>query len=143
MNLRISRKLRETMSYATEQRKLILDYFIGKTDESVTALEIAEALSSFVSKSAIYRNLALMEKEGEIVRVQKGKDRAVAYRYAASGKCAGKIHISCLRCGKTEHVSAEAAAPFERALKEKDGFSLSRGECLLYGVCKDCAGGGK
>ncbi|HCU56197.1 MAG TPA: transcriptional repressor, partial [Clostridiales bacterium] len=47
---------------------------------------------------------------------------------------------SCVRCGKTEHVSASAAARFEQALALEDGFSLNKGECLLFGVCKDCRG---
>ena len=131
------------MNYATEQRKLITDYFISRSDQSVTAAEIADALSSFVSKSAVYRNLALLENEGKIVRVQKGADRAVSYRYAASETCAGKIHISCVRCGRTDHVDQEAASSFERALRETGGFSLNKGECLLYGVCKQCGGNKK
>ena len=137
----MSRKL-VGMNYATEQRKNIISYFEKRLDESVSAAEIASALAFSVSKSAVYRNLALLEKEGKIVRVQSG-DRTGLYRYVASGKCEGKIHMSCVRCGKTEHVSAEAASRFEEALKDTDGFSLNKGECMLFGVCKDCSGRAK
>lgn len=125
------------MNYATEQRKRMIEYFEKRLDESLTAAEIASALSFSVSKSAVYRNLALLEKEGKIVRVQNS-DRAVSYRYVASERCEGKIHISCVRCGRTDHVSAEAASSFEKALKKADGFSLNKGDCLLFGVCKEC-----
>ena len=128
--------------YHTEQRKSILDYLESRKDECVTAGEIAAALSSSVSKSAVYRNLADLEKEGKVVRVTLSGDRSFGYRYAGSHACAGKIHISCVRCGKTEHDSAQAAFRFERALAEADGFSLNRGECMLFGVCKSCQGGG-
>ena len=129
--------------YHTEQRKRILAYLESRKDACVTAGEIAAVLSSYVSKSAVYRNLADLEKEGKIVRVTMNGGRAAGYRYAASHTCAGKIHISCVRCGRTEHVSPEAAASFEQALRDSDGFSLNKGECMLFGVCKACNGGSK
>ena len=131
-------------TYHTEQRKSILDYLESKQDTCVTAAEIATALSPVVSKSAVYRNLADLEREGKVVRVTMSGDRAAGYRYAASHACAGKIHISCVRCGKTEHLSATTAFRLERALAAEDGFSLNKGECMLYGVCRSCnEGGGK
>lgn len=129
--------------YHTEQRKNILEYLESRKDACVTASEIAAALSSVVSKSAVYRNLADLEKEGEVVRVSLSGDRSVGYRYAGSHSCRGKIHISCVKCGRTEHVSSAAASAFEAALALSDGFSLNKGECLLYGVCKTCHGGGR
>lgn len=124
--------------YNTEQRKSILQYLEEKHDECVTATEIAEALSDSVSKSAVYRNLADLEKEGKVVRVTLSGDRSFGYRYADHDSCQGKIHISCVRCGKTEHVPASATEALEQALAEEEGFSLSKGECMLYGVCADC-----
>ena len=129
--------------YHTEQRQRILESFESNHDATVTEGDIAAALSSVVSKSAVYRNLADLEKEGKVVRVSLNGGRSAGYRYAASKHCAGKIHISCVRCGKTEHVSGKAAASFEKALRETDGFLLSKGECLLYGVCKSCSQGGQ
>ena len=129
------------LKYITEQRKLISDYLESRRDECVTAQEIAAALSMTVSKSAVYRNLAALEQEGKVIRVPLAGDRAFGYRYAGSHTCAGKIHISCVCCGKTEHVSSEVAAHLERALAAEDGFSLNKSECMLYGVCKTCRGG--
>jgi len=129
------------LRYFTEQRKMISDYLEGRKDECVTAQEIAEALSMSVSKSAVYRNLAALEQEGKVVRVSLAGDRSFGYRYAGSHACAGKIHISCVRCGKTEHVSSAATARLERALAAEEGFSLNKSECLLYGICKECRGG--
>ena len=129
--------------YHTEQRKSILDYLESRQDSCVTAGDIAAALSSSVSKSAVYRNLADLEKEGKVVRVSLSGGRSAGYRYAASHACAGKIHISCVKCGRTEHVSPAAALRLERALAAEDGFLLNKGESHLYGVCKECREGGK
>ena len=128
--------------YHTEQRKSILDYLESRKDACVTAGEIAAALSPSVSKSAVYRNLADLEREGKVIRATQTGERSFGYRYAGSHSCAGKIHISCVRCGKTEHISAGAALRLERALAAEDGFSLHRGECMLFGVCRECSQGG-
>ena len=133
---------RDMQTYRTEQRRKILEYLESKRDASVTATEIAAALSSLVSKSAVYRNLADLESEGKVVRVSQSGGRSFGYRYAGSHSCAGKIHISCVRCGKTEHVSAGAALRLERALAAEEGFSLNKGECMLFGVCRECSQGG-
>jgi len=130
-------------AYKTEQRTRILSYLESRHDACLTAAEIAAALFPSVSKSAVYRNLADLESEGKVVRVTLAGDRAVGYRFQSGAHCAGKIHISCVRCGKTEHVSPNAAASFERALRDADGFSLNKAECLLYGVCRECRGEGK
>jgi len=129
--------------YRTEQRKSILDYLESHRDACLTAGDIATALSPSVSKSAVYRNLAELESEGKVVRVSQAGDRSVGYRYQASHACMGKIHISCVRCGKTEHISPRTTMVFEAALAASDGFSLNKGECQLYGVCKECRGGNK
>jgi len=128
--------------YRTEQRKSILNYLEGKHDQCVTAGEIADALFPAVSKSAVYRNLADLEQEGRVVRVTLSGERSSGYRYADTHTCKGKIHISCVRCGKTEHVSSSAARAFEAALAASDGFSLNKSECLLYGICPTCRQGG-
>ncbi|MBP5404572.1 MAG: transcriptional repressor [Clostridia bacterium] len=127
--------------YFTEQRRIISEYLESRKDECVTAQEIAAALCLSVSKSAVYRNLAALEKEGKVVRVSLAGDRAFGYRYAGSHACAGKIHISCVKCGRTEHVSSSVTSRLERALAAEEGFSLRKGECMLYGVCKACRGG--
>ena len=129
-------------AYRTEQRKKILAFLESKRDACVTANEIAAALSPAVSKSAVYRNLAELESEGRVTRVNLAGDRAAAYRFQSEEHCVGKIHISCVRCGKTEHVSTGTAFRFERALALEDGFSLNKSECMLYGVCKECREGG-
>ena len=128
------------MKYSTEQRKRIAEYLEERKDEVVTAADIAAALSDTVSKSAVYRNLAALEEEGKVVRVGVTGERTAGYRYAASHSCKGKLHISCVKCGRTEHVSVPIATRFERAIEATDGFSLNSGECMLYGVCKECGG---
>ena len=70
--------------YHTEQRKSILDYLESRQDACVTAGEVAAALSAAVSKSAVYRNLADLEKEGKVVRVSThgGRSAGTAMRQA-------------------------------------------------------------
>ena len=55
--------------YMTKQRKLLMDYLISHTDETLPTSRIVEALSDEgISPSAIYRNLSALEKKGKLFR---------------------------------------------------------------------------
>ena len=87
--------------YITKQRRLLLDFLAKHTDETLSAGQIAEALSGKeISTSAIYRNLAALEQEGKLKRSVKPGSQEAYYRYTDDEDCRGHLHLSCLRCGK-------------------------------------------
>lgn len=126
--------------YITKQRKALLEFFERHTDEQFTAAQIAAAEEcAGISVSTVYRNLADMEAEGKVVKLTRGGSREVYYRFAASQKCHGKLHLSCKNCGKTCHVDPDTAEKLYAALRDNESFILDRNETVLYGVCKDCS----
>ena len=63
--------------YATRQRRALQEYLSRHPDESLSARQIAEGLcGDGISVSAVYRNLAQMELEGEVRRTGKAGSRA-------------------------------------------------------------------
>ena len=127
--------------YETQQRKILLDYLGSHIDENISALSLVEYLSSFkISKSAVYRNLASLEESGQIRRTAKSGERTAYYQYVAGESCQGKIHISCIKCGKTSHISPEFADNIVKNLEKEDDFALDKSETVLYGLCKECKG---
>ncbi len=125
--------------YLTRQRKLLLDYLAAHTDETLSAGQIAGALSDKgISTSAIYRNLAALEEEGRIRRSAKPGSQEAYYRYADAERCRGHLHLSCLRCGKTVHLEEAETAVLAECLAKNEGFSLDRNDTVLYGLCADC-----
>lgn len=85
-----------------------------------------------VSVSTVYRNLDILEKSGEIIKIRGvyGKDRY-------DGDTTEHAHLVCTNC----HGVSDVPIPFElgEAVKEfcpstVEGFALT-----YYGLCADCA----
>lgn len=126
--------------YMTKQRKMLIDYLSLHTDESISAGQIAEALSDRISKSAVYRNLAGMESEGKLHRVASGGGREAVYRYSDEHKCSDYLHLSCRSCGKTVHMEKQIADDLVTSVAASDHFSIDKSETVIYGICADCKG---
>ena len=124
--------------YMTKQRKILTDYLMQHIDENLSAGQIAEALSDTISKSAVYRNLADMEKEGKLHRVMGGGSREVIYRFSGSHVCSQSLHLSCKKCGKTVHMQQQLADALVESVAANDDFSIDKGETVIYGVCSAC-----
>ena len=124
--------------YLTKQRKLLLDYLTAHADETLSAGQIARALSGEgISVSAVYRNVSELEREGLLHRAaQAGKEQG--YRYTGAESCRGCLHLSCTRCGRTFHMRRTDANRLVNAVAEAEGFALDRAETVLYGVCEAC-----
>jgi Fur family ferric uptake transcriptional regulator len=124
--------------YVTKQRKILTDYLSRHPDESISAGQIADALSDQISKSAVYRNLSDMESEGKVRRVVGGGSREVVYQYVDGHGCEGCLHLSCTKCGKTVHMQKQIADRLVDSVAENNDFSIDKGETVIYGVCAAC-----
>lgn len=124
--------------YMTKQRKILTEYLSERTDESISATLIAEALADKISKSAVYRNLADMEAEGKLRRVASKGSREIIYQYVDEEKCHDCLHLSCKNCGKTYHMKNTAAEKLINSVMKNEDFDIDKERTVLYGICKDC-----
>jgi Fur family ferric uptake transcriptional regulator len=122
----------------TKQRKILTEYLSSRTDESISANQIAEALADKISKSAVYRNLADMEAEGKLRRVATKGSREIIYQYVDEEKCHDCLHLSCKNCGKTYHMENTAAEKIINSVMKNEDFDIDKERTVLYGICKDC-----
>ena len=127
------------MKYHTKKRQLLTDILASKRDETLTVEEIIELASEAgVSRSAVYRNLALLEEEGEIRRVAVAGSSSSAYRYTGATECREQIHLQCTQCGMTYHLaSTSSSIVIARVLRDSD-FAVDGGNTVLCGVCGVC-----
>ena len=125
--------------YMTKQRKALLAFLSAHADVELTAKQMEQALSEQgISISAVYRNLAELEKEGKVRRSSKSGSREVYYLYTDGSECRDCLHLSCEKCGKTYHMSMEGAKTLIDALAQSDEFTVDKSNTVLYGVCKSC-----
>lgn len=124
-------------AYMTQPRKRLLSYLHTHADETLSAGQIAEELPE-ISVSAVYRNLSALERDGAVRKVAKAGSREVFYQYMNAEKCRDHLHLSCKKCGKTFHMDEEETAVLLDSIARIDGFSVDRGDTVLYGTCEDC-----
>lgn len=130
--------------YMTKQRKILLGHLSAHTDEAISVKQLAaECEGEGISLSAVYRNLAELEKENIIKRVSKSAAREVYYQYTDAPECRECIHLSCKKCGKTFHMDSGTAEKLLTSVEEDEGFSIDKSETVLYGVCGACSFGEK
>lgn len=125
--------------YMTKQRKNLLSFLSAHADEEFSAKQIAEMIDdSTISISAVYRNLAELEKDGKIRRISKNGSREVFYRYIDEKLCKNCLHLSCEKCGKTFHMNMSGADELIKSVALGEEFAIDRANTVLYGVCKEC-----
>lgn len=132
--------MNELAAYMTEQRKKLISFLSEHKDEQFTAMQAAQALKAQnVSVSAVYRNLAALEKEGKLRRCAKEGFHEAFYQYIAPDECCDAIHLSCLVCGKCFHVDDEEAKLLSEMIEKRKHFIINRAETVIYGVCEACS----
>lgn len=135
------------MSYNTKQRKILLDFLSKNADKQMSADQIYETLTGSgllenISKSAVYRNLAALEKDDKIHRLIREGTRKVLYQYTGAVKCKNELHLACKKCGKTMHMDHEAAEKLAEELAGIQNFIIDKSETVVYGTCEACVKGG-
>ena len=125
------------MKYSTHQRQQLLAFLREHRDETFSAAQIAAYMEG-VSRSAIYRNLAALEAEGQIKRVVKSGSKQSFYRYLGAGECREHLHLSCSRCGAVLHMDHPATDTLIDSVMRDSGFAVDSAATVLYGVCGRC-----
>lgn len=125
--------------YDTRQRDCLIAFLDQHPHHLLSVRQIAQALcEQQISLSAVYRNLAQLEREGLIRKTVKSGSREAYYQYAGSQECHTHLHLSCTRCGRTFHMKAEHALVLTDSLGELEGFQLDIFRTVLYGICQEC-----
>lgn len=125
--------------YKTEQRTILLNFLKSHPDKMFTTKQIEEALAQKnISRSAVYRNIAILESENKIKRCAKNGNREVFYQFFDLQSCKSHIHLSCTECGEIFHLETEITNNIENIV-QKEGFQINKTETILYGTCKNCS----
>ena len=126
--------------YKTSQRKKLIDYFESNIHHTLSAQDIYVQLKEQgISLSAIYRNLAEMEKDGVICRVSENNRYGVLYQYTNKDECAGAVHLKCENCSTTLHLNSNIAHMMTGFVKDEYGFAINCSNTFLYGKCEKCS----
>lgn len=125
--------------YITKQRRVLLEFLNGHSDEVLSAKQIFENVKQYgISESAVYRNLSSLLKDGEIKKVSRAESETL-YRFVGThADCKSALHLSCKKCGKMFHLSDTTTNALLKSLESADNFNLDKSDTVLYGVCNKC-----
>lgn len=126
--------------YQTKQRQLMGEFFQNHPHKVFSATQIVQyfAVNHNISASTIYRNLAELDRDGEISQVTNIGGRDTHYQYIGSHGCKGQIHMLCSKCQKSMHMSSETVQYLREQLLTVDGFTVDNDSSVIYGICKQC-----
>lgn len=124
--------------YNTKQRDILIEYFKSKPDIVLSAKEIAADLGAQISKSAVYRNLPLLVKEGTLQQCLVENSNANYYRYISNDTCKEHLHFACKKCGKTLHIPENTTRKIITLLNDSGDFETDITDTVIYGLCKNC-----
>ncbi|MFI3253799.1 MAG: transcriptional repressor [Eubacteriales bacterium] len=125
--------------YVTKQRIILQEYLSHHVDKELSAKKVAQdLLDSKLSLSAIYRNLADMEKEQLVVQCHKEGSREFYFRFVGVKECQESLHLSCRVCKEIVHISPEDSVKLQEQISQDFSFSLDLPNTVLYGTCRDC-----
>ena len=119
----------------TRQRKYMLE-LLQSTDTHPSAQWLYERMKPqfpHLSFSTVYRNLDILEREGQLLRLSCGNDFD---RY--DGNTMPHSHFYCRGCGKVYDVNL---GPIEHsALEASHGCTHEVEGCTItfYGICENC-----
>ncbi len=118
----------------TEKQNLVKD-ILSKTEHTMSAEDIMEAMPIKVNKTTIYRILDRFAAKGEVhfVTGKNGK----AY-YALCNGCGvshdihNHIHFECQECQEV------TCLPNKLSIPNLEGFTVNETQFLIIGVCNKC-----
>jgi Fur family peroxide stress response transcriptional regulator len=129
-------KLQERGSRLTSHRLALLR-LIAASEGHPSAIQLYEKLRvqfPTVSLATIYKTLALLKEEGEVLEIDLHNDS-----HYDGNKPYPHPHLICNRCGKI--IDGDEALFFHtinQEIKEKYDFQVVQSQLLFYGVCREC-----
>src|SRR3954453_4957545 len=116
----------------TRQRTLLTGLVV-KQQHAFTAEELwssARKTGGPVGLATVYRTPALLEADGRVRRLDRGRFIACEPGH--------HHHLVCTSCGAVEDTELCAAPPVTE-VRKRHGFVVQHHEADLYGVCENCA----
>ena len=118
----------------TKQRQLVLDAVRARMDHP-TAEQIFQdvhALDEHVSRATVYRNLNVLDENGEVLQV----NAPTANRFDL--RVDPHYHMICTECGSVVDAPVEYQEAYDRLVEERTGFKLAGHQTIFEGLCPAC-----
>lgn len=135
-----SEKNMSTVKYKTKQRDEILSFFESHSEECFSAKDVCGKVNC--GEATVFRTIAKLTDEGKLKRFVSGGSRECAYyQYNCCNHSEGHIHLKCNKCGQLIHMDCDFIGKLLSHFMDEHNFTVDSGKTVIYGCCKNCAGG--
>ncbi len=128
--------------YATEPRKLILEYIKQTQGRHITADDVLFALSGDgcrIGKATIYRYFEKLTEQGVIRKYAPVDGLSACYEYVGeSACCKNHYHMKCDVCGSLFHLECHLLDEISEHIDAQHDFKINKFKTVFYGICADC-----
>jgi len=124
----------------TKQRRIIIEE-LKKLTSHPTAEQLYQIVRERLPKislGTVYRNLDLLSKNSEILKLDIDKDQA---RYDAEIR--EHYHVSCIRCGKIGDIFNIPKTNIEKEISKLTDFTIVDYTPEFKGICPECLNNSK
>ena len=124
---------KEVIRRKTSQRELVLEAVCNGNHLSAREIFDLVAAKKRMSFGTVYRNLQILEEEGEIVAIEADPevlryDRRRDYHH----------HLHCTKCGKVFDIALPYRPKLNAEAGKKSGFVIESHTITFVGLCHDC-----
>ena len=119
----------------SKQRDAILSMLRSRYDLPTAEQLYTELKEEFpkLSLGTVYRNLALLESLGEIVRIS-ADDASDRF----DGNAHNHYHFACQICKRVDDVPIPVDLELDKAVHDALGAKVNKQTAIFFGVCKKC-----
>ena len=117
----------------TSQRDLVLEAVCNGQHPSAGEIFDFVSKKQRMSFGTVYRNLQILEEEGEICSIKSDPELLHYDRRRDPHH-----HLHCKQCGKVFDVLIAYQAEVDRQVEKDSGFSIDSHSTTFEGLCCDC-----
>lgn len=137
----LKKKLQERQHKMTPQRQLVLQIFLDRPGDHLSAEDVHDVLREKrmeIGLATVYRTLDLLSDLGILQKMEFGDGCA---RYEVNTTDPSKHHhhhLICTKCGKVYEFNDDLLDDLEKDIAKKSGFQILDHQVKFFGICKDC-----
>lgn len=137
----LKKRLQERQCKLTPQRQIVLQVFIEKHDEHLSAEEVHQILreqGSEIGLATVYRSLELLSDMDILQKIDFGDGRSRYEINKTDEKQHHHHHIICLQCGSVKEFEEDLLENLEELISKKSNFNIVDHQVKFYGYCQEC-----
>lgn len=137
----LKRKLAGPQYKLTPQRKTVLQIFLDRPSEHLSAEDVHFILkeNNFeIGLATVYRSLELLHNLDILSTLDFGDG---CRRYELNNKAPNEHqhhHLICVECGKVEEFNEDLLGELENEISQKCNFKIYDHQLKFFGKCQNC-----